>query len=94
MMRDRHQVAGWLIVAASLVYLWTFVPRGWVPHDEGMLGQSAEHVMLGHMPHVDYEELYTGGLTLLHAAAFRVLGQSISFTFDGFCLQPPRSDNF
>jgi hypothetical protein len=74
MMRDRQQAAGWLIVAASLVYLWTFVPRGWVPHDEGMLGQSAEHVMLGHMPHVDYEELYTGGLTVLHAAAFRVFG--------------------
>ncbi len=73
-MRRHHELIGRLLVAVSLVYLWTFVPRGWVPHDEGMLGQSAERVMLGHMPHVDYEEPYTGGLSLLHAAAFRVLG--------------------
>jgi hypothetical protein len=73
-MRHRDEIAGWLMVAASLVYLWTFVPRGWVPHDEGMLGQSAERVLLGHMPHVDYEEPYTGGLSLLHAIAFRTFG--------------------
>ncbi len=73
-MRRQHELVGRLLVAVSLVYLWTFVPRGWVPHDEGMLGQSAERVMRGHMPHVDYEEPYTGGLSLLHAAAFRLLG--------------------
>jgi len=73
-MRDHHRIAGWLMVALSLAYLWTFVSRGWVPHDEGMLGQSAERFLLGQMPHVNYEEPYTGGLTLVHAAAFRIFG--------------------
>jgi hypothetical protein len=39
-----------------------------------MLGQSAERVLAGEMPHVDYEEPYTGGLTWLHAAVFKLAG--------------------
>jgi hypothetical protein len=65
---------GAALVALSLVYLLLFVPRGWIPHDEGMIGQSAERVMLGGIPHVDYEEPYTGGLTWMHAAVFKIVG--------------------
>ena len=63
-----------MIVLAALVYLIPFVPRGWVPHDEGMLGQSADRVLQGALPHVDYEEPYTGGLTYLYAGLFRIAG--------------------
>ena len=73
-MRDRREIAGWLLVGASLVYLWMFMPRGWVPHDEGTIAQSAVRILLGNLPHVDYQEPYTGGLSLLHAAVFKVLG--------------------
>ena len=62
------------LLALSLVYLWFFVPRGWIPHDEGMLGQSAERVLAGGLPHIDYEEPYTGGLTWVHAAVFKLVG--------------------
>jgi hypothetical protein len=62
------------LLAFSVVYLWLFVPRGWIPHDEGMLGQSAERVLAGGLPHVDYEEPYTGGLTWAHAAVFKLAG--------------------
>ena len=55
----REKVLGALIVVAAVVYLIPFVPRGWVPHDEGMLGQAAEQVLHGAIPHVDYEEMYT-----------------------------------
>ncbi|GMV05939.1 MAG: hypothetical protein AMXMBFR53_22160 [Gemmatimonadota bacterium] len=48
--------------------------RGWLAHDEGTLAQSAERVLLGELPHRDFDELYTGGLSYLNAAAFRVLG--------------------
>ena len=48
--------------------------RGWVPHDEGVLGQSAERVLDGQLPQRDFDDVYTGGLSLLHAAAFHVLG--------------------
>jgi hypothetical protein len=62
------------MVTASLLYLSHFVSRGWIPHDEGMLGQSAERVMRGEVPHVGYEEPYTGGLSWIYAQVFRVGG--------------------
>jgi hypothetical protein len=63
--------------AASLVWLAIHLNRGWVPHDEGMLGQSAERVLGGQLPHRDFIEMYTGGLSYLHAAAFRILGTNL-----------------
>jgi len=63
-----------LVWAASAVYVSGFVARGWVPHDEGMLGQSAERVLRGELPHSDFDESYTGGLAYGHALAFRALG--------------------
>jgi hypothetical protein len=66
-----HQFIGALMILVALVYLIPFVPRGWVPHDEGMLGQSADQVLRGGLPHVDYEEAYTGGLSWIYAACSR-----------------------
>jgi len=70
----RQRAIGVLMVAAALVYLTDFVGRGWIPHDEGMLAQSAERVLLGQIPHVGYEEPYTGGLSWIYAALFRFTG--------------------
>jgi hypothetical protein len=42
--------------------------------DEGLWGKSAELVLEGQLPHRDYHEGYTGGLTYLNALAFRFLG--------------------
>jgi hypothetical protein len=77
--RPPHGSAGQQLFAAGLVglslaYLWVLVPRGWVPHDEGMIGQSAAWVLGGALPHIGYQEPYTGGLTWLHAAVFRFAG--------------------
>jgi hypothetical protein len=58
-------------------YLATQLHRGWIPHDEGSLAQSAERVMNGELPHRDYIELYTGGLTVLNSFAFRHLGANL-----------------
>jgi Dolichyl-phosphate-mannose-protein mannosyltransferase len=69
-----HQFVGVLMILVALVYLIPFVPRGWVPHDEGMLGQSADQVLRGGLPHVDYEEAYTGGLSWIYAAVFKISG--------------------
>jgi hypothetical protein len=71
-MRNNLIAAG--LVGLSIVYLALFVPRGWIPHDEGMIGQSAERVLRGEIPHVDYEEPYTGGLAWMHALVFKVAG--------------------
>lgn len=69
-----HAFFAVLMLVAALAYLVPFVPRGWIPHDEGMLGQSAERVLQGGVPHVDYEESYTGGLTYFYAAVFKISG--------------------
>jgi hypothetical protein len=62
-----------LVWAISAGYIATHVKRGWVPHDEGTLGLSAERVLTGELPHRDFDD-YTGGLTFVHALAFRELG--------------------
>lgn len=61
----------WILCGA---YASRFVTRGWIPHDEGTIGQSAERVLRGEVPHRDFDELYTGGLTYLHAGAMRLFG--------------------
>src|ERR1700751_431412 len=61
----------WLL---SIAYLVATINRGWIPYDDGALGQSAERVLGGEIPHVDFTDPYTGGLTFLNALTFRVLG--------------------
>lgn len=76
--REAWILAGvWIL---SALYLLFFVNRGWIPGDEGLLGQSAERCLRGELPHVDYRDLYTGGLSLWHALAFRLLGIQVIAT--------------
>ncbi|HET9399475.1 MAG TPA: hypothetical protein VFO34_00865 [Candidatus Acidoferrales bacterium] len=63
-----------LVLGASAWYEGHYLYRGWVPHDEGCLTESALRVMHGQLPHRDYIEIYTGGLAYLDALAFRLLG--------------------
>ncbi len=63
---------GMLLIAG--VYLGLHHTRGWYPHDEGAMGQMAERVLHGEVPHRDFDEPYTGLLTYLHAAAFAAGG--------------------
>ncbi len=62
----------------STVYMAGHLNRGWVPHDEGALAQSAERVLHGELPHRDFDEIYTGGLSFLNALAFQVLGTNLA----------------
>jgi len=68
----------WLIaVAVTLVvaaYCWTRLGRGWVPHDEGTIAQSAERVLQHQVPHHDFIDVYTGGLSYLNAMALQAFG--------------------
>ena len=63
-----------LLLIAAVLYLVPFVDRGWVPLDEGMIGTSAERVLIGELPHVDYEEPYPGSLSYFYALVFRLTG--------------------
>jgi hypothetical protein len=67
-----------MVFLLSALYAAKDLKRGWVPSDEGTFGQSAERVLQGEVPHKDFDEGYTGGLTYLHALAFRVLGANLA----------------
>ena len=72
---------GWPVLLAvwvlSAAYTAFYVRRGWIPHDEGTLGQTALRVLAGELPHRDFADVYTGGLSFLHAAVFRVAGPGL-----------------
>jgi hypothetical protein len=76
---------GWvvrlLVLVAVLViaglYVGAHIGSGWVPADDGTLSQSALRVMQGQLPHRDFGEIYTGGLSFIHALAFRAFGVNL-----------------
>jgi hypothetical protein len=66
-----------VVVLLAGTYVGLRLTRGWVPADDGILAQSALRVMQGQLPHRDFSEIYTGGLSFIHAAAFRMFGVSL-----------------
>jgi hypothetical protein len=68
-------VCVWLL---SLLYMAFYLKRGWVPHDEGAYAQSAERVLEGELPHRDFIDSYTGGLSFLNAGIFRIFGTDLA----------------
>jgi hypothetical protein len=64
----------WLL---SGIYMGLNLNHGWDPHDEGTLGQSAERVLHGEMPHRDFDDPYTGGLAYIDALVFKVFGVNL-----------------
>ncbi len=65
------------VLAIAAMYVGFHIGSGWVPADDGILGQSALRVMQGQLPHRDFTEIYTGGLDVIHALAFRVFGVNL-----------------
>lgn len=69
-----------LAVLAGLVtvaVLSTVAFTGWIPQDEGTLGQAAVRVLRGEMPHVDFKDAYPGLQAVFHAGFFALLEPSI-----------------
>ena len=65
------------VVALAATYVAWHLGRGWIPNDDGSLAHAAERVMQGELPHRDFDDIYTGGLAVLNAAAFRVFGTNL-----------------
>jgi fermentation-respiration switch protein FrsA (DUF1100 family) len=66
-----------LVLGIATTYVGWHLDRGWVPLDEGSLAHAAQRVLLGELPHRDFDDVYTGGLAYLNAAAFRLLGTTL-----------------
>ena len=61
-------------IAIALGIGWFNLQQGWFPHDEGQLGQAAERVCNGQLPHRDFDDMYTGGLSFLNGLSFHLWG--------------------
>ncbi len=66
-----------VVLAVAGIYAGFHIGRGWAPSDDGALSQSALRVMQGQLPHRDFAEIYTGGLSFIHALAFRAFGVNL-----------------
>jgi len=71
---NHHRSILIITLVTVAIYLWLRMDQGWIPHDEGLLGQSAERVVLGEIPHIDFDDPYTGGQAMLHALSFKLFG--------------------
>ncbi len=76
-----ERLARWLVLGAVLLiaglYVGLHMRSGWVPADDGTLAQSAVRVLDGQLPQRDFIEGYTGGLSMIHALAFRLFGVNL-----------------
>jgi hypothetical protein len=77
----QERLLRWIVLGAVLliagVYVGLHIGSGWVPADDGTLAQSALRVSQGQLPHRDFAEIYTGGLSMIHALAFRAFGVNL-----------------
>ena len=64
-------------LVAGAVFVASQLNHGWVPHDDGTLAQSAQRVLVGELPHRDFAELYTGGLSFLNAGVLWLTGGNL-----------------
>ncbi len=65
------------VLAISVAWVGVRLGRGWMPFDEGTLAQTAERLIQGQLPHRDFDDMYTGGLAWLNAAAFELFGTNL-----------------
>ncbi len=72
-----HWLALIAVLAIAGSYVGVHISSGWVPADDGILSESALRVLRGQLPQRDFAEIYTGGLSVIHALAFRVFGVSL-----------------
>jgi hypothetical protein len=76
--RVRRPSHFWLMLCAALAasgaFAYWHLGRGFIPHDDGALAQAAERVLLGQLPHRDFDDVYTGGLAMLDSLGFRAFG--------------------
>jgi Dolichyl-phosphate-mannose-protein mannosyltransferase len=75
-----------IVFALAVAYAGAYLKSGWIPGDDGILATSALRVMNGQLPHRDFVENYTGGLSYINATAFRAFGVNlISMRIAVFC---------
>lgn len=60
-------VGAWVLAAAVVLLLFWGLRLDWIPNDDGTLAHAADRVRTEQVPHLDFDEPYTGGLTYLNS---------------------------
>ncbi|MGA7137001.1 MAG: glycosyltransferase family 39 protein [Terriglobales bacterium] len=71
-------LAFFLAFVLCATYMLSYLKTGWLPEDDGVLAQSALRVLHSQLPHRDFVETYTGGLSCLNALAFWMFGVNLA----------------
>jgi Dolichyl-phosphate-mannose-protein mannosyltransferase len=66
-----------LTVSVSTLLLAARIHDAFDPADDPVLAHAAERVLHGQRPHVDFHDIYAGGLSYLDAASFKLFGTSL-----------------
>jgi hypothetical protein len=75
--RRRPDPVALVLLGASVVYAALLLDRGWIPHDDGTIGETALRVFEGQLPHRDFSDVYTGGLAYWNALSFALFGVNL-----------------
>ena len=65
-----------LVLVPATILLFAGAYIGWIPWDDGTMGQAADRVLSGQVPHLDFIDTHTGGLSYFHAVVLAYLGDS------------------
>lgn len=65
-----------ITVSTALLVLIFVTQYHLFPHDEGQFAEGAVRVLRGELPHRDFDEMYSGGVTYYHALMFRIFESS------------------
>ncbi|MCH2600919.1 MAG: hypothetical protein MKZ94_16025, partial [Pirellulales bacterium] len=66
------------ILAACMIgilvsgYLGWHCDEGWIAHDEGLLGHTAELTLAGKTPHIEFQDVYTGLLSDVNPLSYNL----------------------
>ncbi|MGY8814479.1 MAG: ArnT family glycosyltransferase [Gammaproteobacteria bacterium] len=66
-----------IFIIIGLFYTGAFFYRIWFPSDDATLALLAQNIVSGEIPHLDFDEPYTGGLSYLNAISFYLFGPSL-----------------
>lgn len=76
-----RDTSNWIVllftIGISCLYLAPGLDKQWYPWDDGGLAQTAQRTLAGQLPHRDFVDTYTGGLSFFDAGVFWLFGTDL-----------------
>ncbi len=75
--RGNGRIVLLVTIGVSCLYLAPGLDKQWYPWDDGGLAETAQRTLAGQLPHRDFVDTYTGGLSFFDAGVFWLLGPNL-----------------